>query len=707
MAIALVGGWLRLLSEERATERGVEYDLRESSRLRQAADWPGAALALERARGRLSRGGPAGLRRRLDQADLDLDQARRERLLVARLEAIRLSRMTLVEGRDNSESERRFIDARADRAYEAAFREARVGAPDDDPQVVVARVAASAVRAPVVAALDDWAACAADGGRRAWTLGVARRADPHAWRDLARDPSAWRDPAALAGLARSAPVADQPSSLLVALGERLQAVGGDGIGLLSRIRQAAPDDFWTNLALGKALREKRDFEAAADCYLRALKAREDSAVACNNAGVVEYLRYGLPAAINRFQQSLRIDPRFAPACNNLGLALWARGSFPDAIAPLREAVELDPGLTPAQANLGEALAYNGEMDDAIGHFREALRLDPGYARAHYLLGLALAGRGRLDEANDRRREDLRQDPEAARARDLIFGSAVAEGFEHFQQLLRVDPKFRVSHNNLGLTARDAGRLNEAIDHFERAIRSDPGADPRLEDRAHAALGQTPLALGRFNEAEAATRRCLDRLPQDDDIRANVEAQLRRCQRLLALQDRLPAVLQGKGRPRDAAEALEFAELCGMRGRFAAAAGLYADAFAASPPSPEDPGATDRYTAACAAALAGCGRGEDGSALGEADRVRWRGRAREWLRAELAVWARALESGPEADRLLVLRRLAHLWADPDLDALFDRDALDKLPPPERAEWRVLWGDVDALSRRAQALYAARG
>jgi serine/threonine-protein kinase len=145
----------------------------------------------------------------------------------------------------------------------------------------------------------------------------------------------------------------------------------------------------------------------------------------------------------------------------------------------------------------------------------------------------------------------------------------------------------------------------------------------------------------------------------------------------------------------------------MRGRFAAAAGLYADAFAASPPSPEDPGATDRYTAACAAALAGCGRGEGGSVLGEADRVRWRGRAREWLRAELAVWARALESGPEADRLLVLRRLAHLWADPDLDALFDHDALDKLPPPERAECRVLWGQVDALSRRAQALHAARG
>ena len=187
----------------------------------------------------------------------------------------------------------------------------------------------------------------------------------------------------------------------------------------------------------------------------------------------------------------------------------------------------------------------------------------------------------------------------------------------------------------------------------------------------------------------------------------MEAQLRRCRRLIALKDRLPEVLQGKERPRDAAESLEFAELCGMQGRFAAAASLYADAFAVSPPAPDDTGSTHRYTAACAAALAGCGRGEGGATLGEADRARWRGQAREWLRADLAGWARTLESGPESDRLLVRRRLAHLWADPDLAVLFDHDALDRLPPAERQECRTLWGEVDALILRAQALKVARG
>ena len=129
----------------------------------------------------------AGIRR-------DRDRARREQRLVARADAIRLNRATLAEGRFNPAAERRFNNARADRDYEAAFRDAGFGAIGDDPEAVAARVAASAARQPLVAALDDWAVCAADERRRAWVLGVARRADPDAWRDRVRDPAAWDDP---------------------------------------------------------------------------------------------------------------------------------------------------------------------------------------------------------------------------------------------------------------------------------------------------------------------------------------------------------------------------------------------------------------------------------------------------------------------------------------------------------------------------------
>ena len=224
-------------------EQGLENDLREAARWQRAAELgPHGAWRVQRARGLLGRGGPASLHRRLDEAVEDLDRAGSEHGLVARLEAIRLARLTLAEGHYNPGAERRFNDGRAEPGLRSGVPR---GPRRDARRRPGGRGGGSQPRPsrPVVSALDDWAACRRDGRRRAWVLSVARCADPDASRARARDPAVWEDPAALARLARSAPVADQPLSLLVALGERLQAVRGDGTGFLGRVRHAAPDDF--------------------------------------------------------------------------------------------------------------------------------------------------------------------------------------------------------------------------------------------------------------------------------------------------------------------------------------------------------------------------------------------------------------------------------------------------------------------------------
>ena len=123
---------------------------------------------------------------------------------------------------------------------------------------------------------------------------------------------------------------------------------------------------------------------------------------------------------------------------------------------------------------------------------------------------------------------------------------------------------------------------------------------------------------------------------------------------------------------------------------------------ASPQLAGDLHADHRYRAACAAALAGCGRAGDGANLSRAERARWRGRAREWLRAEVTLWTRVLDGGPHADRVLVRDKLTHLWADPDIAGMLDQESLDELPPAERQECRALWGEIDALIRRTQTI-----
>ena len=115
---------------------------------------------------------------------------------------------------------------------------------------------------------------------------------------------------------------------------------------------------------------------------------------------------------------------------------------------------------------------------------------------------------------------------------------------------------------------------------------------------------------------------------------------------------------------------------------------------------EDLRAGHRFNAARAAALAGGGHGDDVAGLGESEREALRKQARDWLRLDLAAWAKKVDTGTAADRIQAQKTLAPWRDDPDLAGLRDADALERLPPAERQECRALWQEVAALLRRAE-------
>ncbi len=273
------------------------------------------------------------------QAQLDrLDQARRDQEFAARLDAIHLNRMAVVNGR----FEMRSNEERADREYEAAFREAGFGTVHDDPVVVAARIEAANIRDELVAALDDWAVCAreaADSDRQRWLLDVARRAErnPTEIRRRLRDPALWKDRAALTELAATA-LADKPSAqLLIALGERLRDAGADAVPFLEKVQQEYPGDFWANMVLARALLAKNPGEAVR-YFQAALAIRPRSAVVFNGLGGALLMSDQLDEALKQFEQALRIDPAYADAHNNLGYVLKAKGRFDEAIDHYQQAL---------------------------------------------------------------------------------------------------------------------------------------------------------------------------------------------------------------------------------------------------------------------------------------------------------------------------------------------------------------------------------
>jgi hypothetical protein len=105
-------------------------------------------------------------------------------------------------------------------------------------------------------------------------------------------------------------------------------------------------------------------------------------------------------------------------------------------------------------------------------------------------------------------------------------------------------------------------------------------------------------------------------------------------------------------------------------------------------------AQHRYNAACAAALAGIGQGENNPSLVEPGRMKLRRQALEWLKADYQTWAELFETSHPM-WTWIPSTLRHWKADPDLVAVRDPEYLAKLPEEEQKEWQNLWVNVDAL------------
>jgi tetratricopeptide (TPR) repeat protein len=244
----------------------------------------------------------------------------------------------------------------------------------------------------------------------------------------------------------------------------------------------------------------------------------------------------------------------------------------------------------------------------------------------------------------------------------------------------------MARNNLGLVRMHQSRWNDAEQLFRRAIELHPG---KVLVRIN--LGDVQSRQGKWAEAVRSYRKALDIDPTD----AVALDRLAFAQRLATLEPKLPELLKGDYRPRNDQERLRFALLCQSRQLYHSAAGLYAGALAANPRLNDDRKMEWRYNAACCAALAGCGMGEDAGKLDDREKARLRSQALTWLEADLASWSKQAQSDNPTDRAAVQSSMRHWQGDSDLAGVRGKKALDKLPEVERQGWGKLWADVTML------------
>src|SRR5262249_30543305 len=158
-------------------------------------------------------------------------------------------------------------------------------------------------------------------------------------------------------------------------------------------------------------------------------------------------------------------------------------------------------------------------------------------------------------------------------------------------------------------------------------------------------------------------------------------------RLVVLEKKLTAVLEGDARPASNEERLQLANrVAWPKKLYAAAARLFAEALAEQPELGHDLRKGVRYVAASAAALAGCGQGEDAPRPDEKERSRLRQQARDWLKADLALLDEQAARGDPEMRERVKKRMRQWQTDSDLIGVRDAEGLARLPEEERKEWR---------------------
>jgi tetratricopeptide (TPR) repeat protein len=621
---------------------------------------------------------------------LRIRQVQDELRLVNRLQEIPLEQSAVSEGHYDA--------ARADPAYREAFQQYGLDVEALPVGEATERIKASAIKDQLVAGLDGWVRAKRIARLPGWEqmLAVAQGADRDPWRDRLREASLTKNMKVFVEMAGNKEVSELSPTSLILLTDALMEIGEfrQAMEILRSAQQRYPADFWINhnlascltelkppksqeaigyyrvalalapqspgvhVNLGGALLMHGELSSAWAAVTRAIEIKPDYAEAHNLMGRIFFEQRKFCEAKTAFHEAIRLKPKYAEAYTRLGTIYFEEQEFRQAEAAFHEAVSFMPELKagPARCNLANALFSQGKVAEAMAEFRKGLELKPDYALGHKNFAWVLQKQNQLPEA------------------EAEYGKAIAS-----------KPDYAEAHYNLAMLLGDQGKFAESEDAFGQAIRHKPDYA-----EAHCNRGFLLMKQGKFTAALTDYRRGHEIGSQRPGWNFPSEWWLRDCERHIALDAKLTAVLGGQMPP---GECVELASLCQQpyKQLHVTAVRLFRDAFAADSKL-TDPRTGNRYNAACSAALAGCGVGRDAEKPDDAERALLRSQALGWLRAELAAWGKVLGEDDAKGRQLARQQLAHWLEDADLAGVRG-EALAKLPEPERQPWQGLWADLD--------------
>jgi protein O-mannosyl-transferase len=175
--------------------------------------------------------------------------------------------------------------------------------------------------------------------------------------------------------------------------------------------KTAPNSSRTHYRLGMAYMKERAIleknTEAKNIWLRkavgelktAIKIYPGYADAQGELGLA-YQRLGYKdLAVERYEETLRLNPSHKTTLNNMGTVLFEQAKFELAIDYFLRALAKDPNYTDAIGNLASCYGTIGNYPDAIKWFKKAVDIDPRNASYYYFIGVTYQRMNNKKEAD--------------------------------------------------------------------------------------------------------------------------------------------------------------------------------------------------------------------------------------------------------------------------------------------------------------------
>ena len=184
------------------------------------------------------------------------------------------------------------------------------------------------------------------------------------------------------------------------------------------------------------------------------------------------------AALDDFNESIRLDATQAEPWRNRARAWCKLGEIDKALADCNEAIRLDPKDGAAYITRGIVRKKRGDCDKALADYDEAIRLDPKNALAFSNRGMSWDDKGEHNRAIADYTEAIRLDSEYATpylSRGIAwnekedYGKAIAD----FDKAIQLAPYWSLIYFNRASACFHQGDYDRSITDFAVWLRSSP------------------------------------------------------------------------------------------------------------------------------------------------------------------------------------------------------------------------------------------